>query len=74
MLKQCMKCRHETLHPQYYAQLYLEVFPAPMHFMMINLIGKLKLPPQGHQYSLPVIDMLINYAWHTPLHTKEANV
>ena len=35
----------------------------PMHFIAMDLIGKFKLLPQGHQYALAVIDMLMNYTW-----------
>ena len=44
--------------PQYYAQLDLEVLSAQMHFITMDLIGKFKTLPQGHQYVLTVIDMV----------------
>ena len=35
----------------------------PMNFISMDLIGKFKLSPHGHQYDLTVIDMLTNYTW-----------
>ena len=38
----------------------------------MNLIGRFKTLPKGHQYSLTVIHMLTNYTWCFLLQTKEA--
>ena len=43
-----------------------------MHFIAMIMIGKFKPVPQGHLYTLTVINMLMNYAWCIQLHTKEA--
>ena len=32
-----------------------------------------KLSPQGHQYALNIIDMLMYFTWCIPLFTKEAD-
>ena len=45
----------------------------PMHYIVIHLIGKFKLSPEGHQYALTVIYMLTNYTWCILLFTKEAD-
>ena len=71
-MKHCSKCRQQNLCPHHHAQLYLEVPPAPMHFIVMNVIGKFKQSFQGHQYALTIIDILMNYTWCTPLHTKGA--
>ena len=43
-----------------------------MHFIVIDLKGfRFKPLPQGHQYTLTVIDMLTNYTCCIPLVTKE---
>ena len=39
----------------------------------MDLINKFKPLPQGHQNALTVINMLTNYIWCIPLHTKEAD-
>ena len=44
-----------------------------MHFIVMNLIGKFKPLPQGHQHALNVIDMLTIYTWCIPLFTKEVD-
>ena len=62
-VKQGIKCRQQNLHPQHCAQLHLELPSMSMHFTVIDLIGKFKPSPQGHQYALTAIDMLINYTW-----------
>ena len=36
----------------------------PMHFTVMDLIGKCKLSPQGYQYALTVIDMLTTGAYY----------
>ena len=41
-----------------------------MHFIMMDLIVKFKLSPQGYQYVFTVIDMLVSYAWYIPLYVK----
>ena len=43
-----------------------------MHFIAMDLKGKFKLSPQGHQYNCTVIGMLTNYTWCVLLYTKEA--
>ena len=45
----------------------------PMHFIVMNLMGKFKLLLQGHQYPLNVIDTLMNYTSCKPPFTKEAD-
>ena len=46
----------------------------PMYFTVIDLIGKFKLLPQGHQHdALTVIDTLTNFTWYILLFTKEAD-
>ena len=71
-VKQCIKCRHQNLHPQCYTQLHLDVPVMPMHFMAMDLMGKFKLLPQGHQFALTAIDMLTNYTWCILLFTKKS--
>ena len=44
-----------------------------MHFTTMDLIGTFEVSPQGHQYALTVIDMLMNSTWCMLLFTKEAN-
>ena len=44
-----------------------------MHLIAIDLIGKFKPLPQGHQCALTVIDMMINNTLCIVLHTKEAD-
>ena len=44
-----------------------------MHFIVMGVIGKLNLLPQGHQYVPTVIDMLMNYTWCVKLNTEEAD-
>ena len=39
----------------------------------MDLIGKFKLSPQGHQYAFGVIDMLKNYTLCLLLHIKQSN-
>ena len=70
-ISQCIKCRQQNLHPQYYAEVHLELLSMPMHLIVIKLIGKFKLSPQGYQYALTVIDMMMNYKWCIPLFTKK---
>ena len=72
-MKQCIKCRQQNLHPQHYAQLHLEVPLMPMLFIMMDLIGRFKLLPEGHQCALTVIDMLTNYTQCIVLFTKETD-
>ena len=38
----------------------------------MDLIGKFKPSSQGHQCAHMVIDILMNYTWWIPFHTKEA--
>ena len=45
-----------------------------MHFTAMDLVGKFKSLLQGYQYVLTVMDILTNYTWCIPLHTKEADV
>ena len=73
-VKQCIKSRQQNLHPQCYAQLHFEVPSMPMHFSVMDLIGKFKLVPQGHQNTLTVIDILMNYTWCIPLFAIEADI
>ena len=40
----------------------------------MDLIGKFETLPQRHQYTLTVIDMLMNYTLNIPLYTKEAYI
>ena len=68
MLMSCLKCRQQN-----YAQLCLEVPLAPMHFIAMDLIAKLKPSLRGHQYALMVIDMLPNYTWCMSVCTEETN-
>ena len=42
-----------------------------MSYIVMNSIGKFNPHPQGYQYALNVIDMLMNYTWCTLLCTKE---
>ena len=44
----------------------------PMHFIMMDLRSKFLVLPQGHQYTLTVIDILMNYTWCIQPNTKEA--
>ena len=44
-----------------------------MHFIVMDLVGKFKPSPQGHQYAITVKNMLTSYTWCIPLHTKEAD-
>ena len=60
------------MHPQHYAQLHLQVPSMPMHFIVMDLVGKFKPSYEGHQYALTVINMLANYKWCILLFTKEA--
>ena len=46
-VKQCIKCRQQNLHPQHYEQLHLKVPSMPMHFNVMDLIGKSKPLPKG---------------------------
>ena len=55
------KIKAEDLCPQYYTQLQLEVALAPMSFIDMDLIGKLKVLSEGHQYVLTVTNKLMNY-------------
>ena len=41
-VNQYIKRRPQNLHPQYYAQLHLEVPMMPMHFITMDLIGNFK--------------------------------
>ena len=68
-----MRCRQQNLHSQHYAQLHLDVLSSPVHFIVMDLIDKFTLLPQGHYSALTVIDMLTNYMWFIPLCTKEAD-
>ena len=72
MVKPCLKDRQQNCAPQEDAQLHLEVLSAPVHFIVMNMIGTFKLSLQGHQYALMVMDMLI-YIQYIPLYTKEAD-
>ena len=51
-VKQCIKCIQQNLYHQHYAQFHLKVPSMPIHSIVIDLIGKFKLLPQGHQYAL----------------------
>ena len=42
-----------------------------MHFITMHVICTLEPLPQGYQYDLPVIDILMNQTWCILLHTKE---
>ena len=50
-----------------------EVPLAPMHFIVMDLIGKFRSPSQGHQYAIKFIDMQTNYALCIPLSTNKAD-
>ena len=50
--KESMKLRQQSLCPCCYAQLHLEVPLMHMHFIVMDLIGKFKTLPQGHQCEL----------------------
>ena len=39
----------------------------------MDLLGKLKLLPKGHQYAVTLINMLTNYSWCILLFTKDAH-
>ena len=41
--------------------------------MVMDMIDKFKSLPQGCQYALTVIDILMKYSWYILLHTKEAD-
>ena len=45
----------------------------PMHFIVMDLVGMFKPLPQGHEYTLTVIDVLMNDTWCIPLFTKETD-
>ena len=45
----------------------------PLHFITMDIIGKVKLSPQGHQYTFTLIDQLINYMLYTLMHTTKAD-
>ena len=60
-MRQCIKCRQLNLCPHHNAPLHLEVPSTPMHSIMVDLKGKFKLSPQGHQYALTMIEMLTAY-------------
>ena len=45
----------------------------PMHFIVMDLIGKFKPSAYGYQYALTVIDMLMNCTRYILLLTKEAD-
>ena len=45
-VRQRIKCREQKLYPKHYAQLQIEVASMTMNFIVINLIGRLKLSPQ----------------------------
>ena len=45
----------------------------PMHFIVMDLIGKVKSLPQEYQYTLTVRDMLTNHPWCILIYTKEAD-
>ena len=62
-----------NLCSQHYAHLHLGMLLTPMHFIAMDLIGKFKPLPQGHQYALVLIDVLANYTWCIALYTKEAD-
>ena len=62
------------MHPQHYAQQHSAVSSIPMCIIMMNLIEKFKSSPQGHQYALTVIDMLMNCSWCIALYTEETDV
>ena len=51
----------------------LDVSLAPVHFIAMDLKGKLKLLSQGHHYAPTMIDMLTNYTCCILLYTKEAD-
>ena len=38
-----------------------------------GLIYKFKLLPQGHQYALTIIDILMYYTWCITIYNKEAD-
>ena len=60
--------------PSHYAQLHVEVQSDPMQLTVMDLIDKFKLFPQGYQYTITVIDLMINYTWCIPLHATEDEV
>ena len=60
------ECRQENLHSQHYAQPHLEVLSALIHFIVMDIIGKFKPSPKGHQYTPTT-------TWCLPLCTKEAD-
>ena len=68
-----MQCRQWNLHIQHYTQLHLEELSMPMCFIVVDIIGTFKLLPLGHQYTLTVLDMLMNYTSYLLLYTKEAD-
>ena len=72
-VQQCIKCTQQNLHLGHYAELYLRLPLMPTHFIVMDLIGTFEPSPQGHQYTLTVIDVLTNYTWCIPLFTKEAD-
>ena len=45
----------------------------PMHFIVMDVIGKFKPLPQGHQFALIEMAILTNYTCFIPLLTKEAD-
>ena len=52
----------------------MNIMPSmPMHLIMMDLMGKFKPSPPGHQYALTVIDMLMNYTWCILFYTKETD-
>ena len=73
-VKQCLKYRQQNLHLQHYTQLHLKVPSAPIHFIVIDLIGKFKPLHQGHHYAFTIIGMLMNYTWCIPLGTRVADI
>ena len=54
-------------------QNYLKVPTMAMHFIVMDLMGKFKLPPHGQQYALTAGDILTNYTWCILLFTKQAD-
>ena len=50
---------------------FREVPLIPIHFILMDVIGKLEFSAKGHQFVLTVIDMLMNYTWCVPLYYKE---
>ena len=54
-------------------QLPLKLPSMPMHFIVMDLIGKFKPLPHWHWYSLTVIDILINYTGCILVFMKEAD-